>query len=282
MNSKKLLLSFLTFLSITWVSYSQDTNTRKNCFDDYNYMFTTRGTIPVPDGMHKVSVAVVSAAGKANCLVGQILVKDGNIVLPLYIPREDGSMTETRGVLDNSFYRETSGQISYKVADAMSPVYYLEGKRKARMYFIDFLKPEPGKMIDAPVMNSHIKKDTTITRDEISKVSGYAQAIQFETGKAVIIPASYSSLDLIAEVMKQHPDAAWLIDGYSDNSGNAKSNIELSAKRANAVVNYFVRKGIKPDHLFGAGHGIDNPIADNNTAEGRAKNRRVEVKPLSD
>ncbi len=131
MNLKRLLLITVSITYCTINGYAQDANTRKNCFDDYNFMFKSRGTNPVPDGMQKVSVAVVEANGKANCIVGQILVKNGNIVLPLYIPREDGSMTETRGTLDNNFYRETVGQIPYKIEEAMSPVYILEGKRKA-------------------------------------------------------------------------------------------------------------------------------------------------------
>jgi outer membrane protein OmpA-like peptidoglycan-associated protein len=279
MNLKRLLLLSVSIAYCTLNGFAQDANTRKSCFDDYNFMFTSRGTNPVPNGMQKVTLAVVEANGKSNCLIGQILVKDGNIVLPLYIPREDGSMTETRGKLDNNFYRETVGQIPFKIEEAMSPVYMLEGKRKARLYFIDYLKPEPGKTIDAPVMFSHFELDTTLTSGETSSIAENATSIQFETGKAIITKASYPALDKIAAVMIAHPNSAWLINGYTDNEGNDNTNMDLSNKRANAVVSYFVKAGVKADHLFAAGRGESNPIADNTTAEGRAKNRRVEITP---
>lgn len=280
MKFRNLQFIILTLVCIAVNGFAQDANTRKSCFDDYNYMFKSRGTNPVPDGMQKVSVAVMEANGKANCVMGQIMVKDGNIVLPLYIPREDGSMTETRGTLDNNFYRETVGQIPYKIEEGMSPLYILKGNRKARLFFIEYLKPEPGKTIDAPVMFSHFKVDTTLTAEQTKSIDENATAIQFETGKAVITASSYAALDKIAAVMKEHPNSAWMINGYTDNEGNDKANMDLSNKRANAVVSYFIKSGVKADHLFAAGRGEANPIADNATPEGRAKNRRVEIKPV--
>ncbi len=273
----KLLAAAACFYCLTFSLQAQDTNTRKNCFDDYNYMFTTRGTNPVPDGMQKVTVSLVDEKGKAVCKVGQILVKNNTVVPPLYIPRDDGSMTETKGTFDRSFYRETDGKISFAIKDAMSPVFMLEGNRKARLYFIDYLKPEPGQMIDAPVMNSHITIDTIIKKEDLTIISNNAKSIEFETGKDKLTQASYAKLDEIAGVMKQYPDSKWMINGYTDNTGNAKSNDELSSKRAISVQRYFISKGIAPDHLFSDGYGSDNPIADNNTPEGRKLNRRVEI-----
>lgn len=276
-HTRKLLAAFACFCCLTFSLFAQDTNTRKNCFDDYNYMFTTRGTNPVPDGMQKVTVSLVDAKGKAVCKVGQILVKNNTVVLPLYIPRDDGSMTEARGTFDHSFYRETDGKMSFAIKDAMSPVFMLEGNRKARLYFIDYLKPEPGQMIEAPVMNSHITIDTIIKKEDLTMISNNAKSIEFETGKDKLTQASYARLDEIVGVMKQYPDSKWMINGHTDNTGNAKANDDLSSKRAISVQRYFISKGIAPDHLFADGYGSDNPIADNNTPEGRKMNRRVEI-----
>ncbi len=275
--SRNLMAAFACSCCLTFALYAQDTNTRKSCFDDYNYMFSTRGTYPVPDGMQKVTVSLVDAKGKAACRVGQIMVKNNTVIPPLYIPREDGSMTESHGTFDRSFYRETDGKISFAIKDAMSPVFMLEGNRKVRLYFIDYLKPEPGQMIKAPDMNSHITIDTIISKDDLSLISSSAKSIEFETGKDKLTQASYARLDEIAGIMKQHPDSKWMINGYTDNTGNAKSNDELSSKRAISVQRYFISKGIAPDHLFADGYGSDNPIADNNTEEGRKMNRRVEI-----
>lgn len=71
---------------------------------------------------------------------------------------------------------------------------------------------------------------------------------------------------------------AVLIEGYTDNSGDASFNQQLSEKRAEAVKAELVANGANPDKISTVGHGEDNPIADNSTREGRAKNRRVEIK----
>ena len=202
------------------------------------------------------------------------LAKPNRIIITNLSERTGSSLSTSLGGLS-----ELTFQIPYKIEEAMSPVYILEGKRKARLYFIDYLKPEPGKMIDAPVMFSHFELDTTLTSGETSSIAENATSIQFETGKAIITKASYPALDKIAAVMIAHPNSAWLVNGYTDNEGNDNANMDLSNKRANAVVSYFVKAGVKADHLFAAGRGESNPIADNTTAEGRAKNRRVEITP---
>lgn len=104
-----------------------------------------------------------------------------------------------------------------------------------------------------------------------------ATAIQFDLGKASIKKSSYKLLDEIVQILNDYPDYNMTIDGYTDNTGNATRNLELSKKRANAVKDYFISKGIDANRLMADGHGIDNPVASNKTAAGRAKNRRVEM-----
>lgn len=280
MNIRIITIFLVAIACFTLTANAQDTNTRKSCFDDYNYMFNNRGTEPVPDGMQNVTISIVDANGKARCSVGEIMVKDNTIIPPLYIKNQDGSKTQTRGTFDRNFYRETSGKVSFGITNAMSVIFMLEGKRKARLYFIDYLKPEPGQPVKAPDMNSHITIDTLINKEELALVNENARNINFETARDVLNKDSYAKLDAIAQVMLQHPDSRWIINGYTDNSGNEKSNLELSGKRANAVQRYLIMKGVKADHLYADGHGSDDPIADNNTAEGRALNRRVEIIPV--
>ncbi|MDP8221072.1 MAG: OmpA family protein, partial [Candidatus Stygibacter frigidus] len=67
---------------------------------------------------------------------------------------------------------------------------------------------------------------------------------------------------------------------YTDNTGNQNDNIDLSQRRAEAVVSYLISAGISEDRLIATGYGTANPIASNDTFEGRAKNRRIEVKIL--
>lgn len=104
-------------------------------------------------------------------------------------------------------------------------------------------------------------------------------SLEFATGKDIIKTVSYKSLNELAGLMKQHA-ADWTLklSGHTDNQGDAAKNMLLSEKRAKAVKKYLVSKGVKADKVIAEWFGQTVPIADNNTPEGRQKNRRVEMK----
>jgi len=102
--------------------------------------------------------------------------------------------------------------------------------------------------------------------------------IQFETGKAVILKKSYPILDEIAKVFIDNPSYIIEVQGHTDNVGNAEINMTLSGKRAQAVRDYLIKKGVPAERMTANGYGSNEPIADNSTKAGRAKNRRVEFK----
>jgi len=104
-------------------------------------------------------------------------------------------------------------------------------------------------------------------------------SLEFATGKDIIKPVSLPSLNDLANLMKQHA-ADWTLrlSGHTDNQGDAAKNLLLSQKRALAVKKYLVTKGVKADKVIAEWFGQTVPIADNNTPEGRQKNRRVEMK----
>jgi OOP family OmpA-OmpF porin len=85
-------------------------------------------------------------------------------------------------------------------------------------------------------------------------------------------------LDQMAAAIRKLDDPFIAIIGNTDNTGNRQSNIELSLARASAVKAYLVAKGIPAPNLSGSGQGPDNPIADNSTEEGRARNRRIDFR----
>lgn len=115
--------------------------------------------------------------------------------------------------------------------------------------------------------------------EEVKKVLAQAlSGIQFETGRDIIKRSSYPILDNVVKVMNDHPEFMLEISGYTDNTGRAESNLSLSDRRAKAARQYLIDKGIDGARMTAQGYGIANPIADNNTAAGRAKNRRVEFK----
>ena len=102
------------------------------------------------------------------------------------------------------------------------------------------------------------------------------QGIQFETAKAEILPASSVILDKIADILLLNPSYLVEIQGHTDNFGNSSSNLILSESRAEAVRKYLVEKGVNNSRLSSHGYGDTKPVANNNTSEGRSKNRRVE------
>lgn len=100
--------------------------------------------------------------------------------------------------------------------------------------------------------------------------------IEFELGKDIITPASYYILDKVVQVMKDNADYKLKISGHTDNQGNPDSNLILSHKRAQATKRYLESHGVDGSRLDAMGYGEAKPVADNNSADGRARNRRVE------
>jgi OOP family OmpA-OmpF porin len=103
------------------------------------------------------------------------------------------------------------------------------------------------------------------------------RGVNFKTNSADLEPDSAEILDGVAAVMVQRPNSKAEIHGYTDSRGSDTYNVKLSERRAAAVVAYLVAHGIPSDNLRSIGFGKDNPIASNDTVEGRAQNRRVTV-----
>jgi OmpA-OmpF porin, OOP family len=102
------------------------------------------------------------------------------------------------------------------------------------------------------------------------------QAVFFATNKAIIQRRSFKLLDQIARIIQQHPEIdKVIIEGHTDNVGNADVNRKLSQARAQSVLDYLVKKGVDPSRLEARGYGPDRPLLPNKTSRGRAANRRV-------
>ena len=100
--------------------------------------------------------------------------------------------------------------------------------------------------------------------------------ILFETGKATLKPESMAEIQKVADYMKKNPTARFEVQGHTDNQGSDKINDPLSQQRAEAVVKALEGLGCDPFNMRAVGKGSHEPVADNATDEGRAKNRRVE------
>ncbi len=101
--------------------------------------------------------------------------------------------------------------------------------------------------------------------------------VNFESNKATLTKYSMSKIKEFAEYMKSLPNVSVTIEGYTDSSGDEKKNMILSQKRAESVKRALVKEGIASSRITAVGKGSLNPIADNLTVQGRAKNRRIEA-----
>jgi outer membrane protein OmpA-like peptidoglycan-associated protein len=106
--------------------------------------------------------------------------------------------------------------------------------------------------------------------------------VYFDTGKSTLKPTSNKALNDLAEILKIKNTMVVEIQGHTDNVGDEASNLKLSQSRAEAVVNYLVAKGIKQERLSAAGYGSSTPIADNNSEDGKSKNRRTSLKVIKE
>lgn len=107
------------------------------------------------------------------------------------------------------------------------------------------------------------------------------RTVEFETGSATLTANGQAVLDNLAGVMQRMPDRRFEIIGHTDAQGARLSNLSLSAARADAVKLYLTGKGVPAGLLGTSGAGPDRPVASNDTPEGRARNRRIEVRALS-
>jgi len=108
----------------------------------------------------------------------------------------------------------------------------------------------------------------------------YFKVVYFNFDKTVLVTKFIVDLDEVAKVLTDHADLRLSVEGYADAQGPAAYNLKLSEKRADFVINYLVKKGIAKDRLVKMFFGEDKPAASNKTLDGRAKNRRVEIRSV--
>lgn len=134
--------------------------------------------------------------------------------------------------------------------------------------------PVPLAPVDTQVFPAVAEREHVIATPEKLEIT---DRIHFEFDKAVIRPESYPILDEVASILKEKPAMELMIVGHTDSLGSDDYNLRLSQARASSVRNYLIEKGgISPSRLQSSGRGEFEPIASNDTDEGRALNRRVE------
>jgi outer membrane protein OmpA-like peptidoglycan-associated protein len=133
----------------------------------------------------------------------------------------------------------------------------------------------PGTPRGTPVNRFGCPK--VLTAEEESQVLRSTSSIKFDFNSDKLQESSHASLDNLYALLQKYPGSKLIVEGHTDNVGSDEFNLKLSQRRADAVKNYLVAKGIDAGRIAAQGYGETVPIASNDTEEGRAINRRVEL-----
>jgi outer membrane protein OmpA-like peptidoglycan-associated protein len=150
----------------------------------------------------------------------------------------------------------------------------LEQEKKAREAAEKRSAEAEKKLAAAMASLTEIAKVKEESRGMVITLSG---AVLFATGKSELLPIAQDKLSEVAKALKDQGYQSILVEGHTDSQGSADKNQVLSLQRADSVRTYLVSQGIPSDKIRSAGLGSSRPVAENNTAEGRANNRRVEI-----
>ncbi len=124
--------------------------------------------------------------------------------------------------------------------------------------------------------------EVTRVGEGINVVFNEDAGVYFDTNKSDVKGASANTLDRLVGILKEYPDTNILVEGHTDSAGASDYNMNLSKQRAQSVTNYLSNKGIAANRLTTKWYGEGQPKSDNITAEGKAKNRRVEMVIVAD
>jgi outer membrane protein OmpA-like peptidoglycan-associated protein/tetratricopeptide (TPR) repeat protein len=162
----------------------------------------------------------------------------------------------------------------YTASLSEAKVYGVEIHAEGYLYFLDILD------LSTESSDHILRRDFYLQEVEVgTKV--VLDNIYFQTGKAVLMPESNDELDQVFRFLENNPSITLEISGHTDNTGSLRINQRLSRDRARAVVDYLVGRGISEDLLISEGYADTQPVASNDTSDGRRQNRRVEFKVLS-
>lgn len=160
---------------------------------------------------------------------------------------------------------------SYRISVKRKTQYGVEVESAGYMFFLDILDIPDDSLL------TEFKRDFYLKKIKVGQ-KVVLHHIYFGFNKSNLNPESAAELNRVTSFLDKNPDLRIEVSGHTDSVGSAKFNQQLSENRAKAVVDYLVSKGIDPSRLEYKGYGFSQPVATNDTEEGRAQNRRVEFK----
>jgi OmpA-OmpF porin, OOP family len=153
---------------------------------------------------------------------------------------------------------------------------------KYEIFILGFKDSTSYNVLDIPALtgNAYYKNPFNVDIQFQPAKTFVLDDCNFETGKSTLEESAYPVLNELVAYLIRKDDERIELGGHTDNVGSAASNLKLSQDRANVVRDYLLSKGIAAERVYAKGYGMSQPIEDNKTAEGRATNRRTEVKIL--
>jgi OOP family OmpA-OmpF porin len=164
----------------------------------------------------------------------------------------------------------TFGNLMTRMYPAVMPSFMAYEKAVDKSFLLTVISNHP-ELLEGKAIETQYASQIT------AEVSSRSYRIEFETGSAIIRPESYKMLDEIFESAVVAEGLKLGVYGHTDNNGSDEVNIPLSERRAAAVKDYLLGKGLGISRIETKGYGSSKPVADNNTAAGRGRNRRVEI-----
>lgn len=217
--------------------------------------FLTMPDLPILDTTIFVTGHVLDTIGGPTPVVARLTFID-----------TDGSVADINTVSNDSGV--------YVVRLPEATIYGVEINATGYLYFLDIIDLLGQQGEEKVIQDFYLKKIEVGAKVVLEN-------IYFETGKAVLRPESYDALDQVFRFLENNPGMKLEISGHTDNTGSLRINQRLSTARAKAVVDYLVSGGIPAEMLIFEGYADTQPVAPNDTPEGRERNRRVEFKVLS-
>lgn len=210
---------------------------------------------------------------------------EGRVELLTYACPEKLSALQIARNVENAFRKANFTIVFSGIGDGNSP--YVSA-RKGPQWIAVSTSAETGltwytqTAVLVEEMKQNLEADASAMAAEIEKTGSVAvYGINFETGKATLTPDSEKVLREVLSLMKQQPAWRFEVQGHTDNVGAKAANQTLSDQRASAVAAWLATNGVDKGRLTSRGYGDTQPVAPNTTEDGRAKNRRVELKKVS-